>query len=338
VANLLLKHGPAVTTTDTTDSTPLHELCSGAWRQRVQRVGGWRALADLCALFLSHGADPNAANHAGDTPFTLVVQQLAQQQRGALAPEPDIRADIIACFLAHGADPNARVGERLSVLSVVCIGSHKPGSGGQGGLEKAHVEMARVLLEAGANIGQHDVENTFSARATPLMHLCGCAVLNSWSEKHAVLLMEHGAGAKGEGYNAPLYSLLDGRLFEFWAEVGDQGGKDGNGQEGAGVIGSMERMALELIRRGASMTQKGSWPGWETAPVECLKIELSQESQKGPLWVPAGFTELQKVAPAKAALVERRRADNGAIRAEIEAFKERLLQAERMRDDGNEGN
>jgi ankyrin repeat protein len=62
IANLLLKHGPPVTTADNAQSTPLHELCGGGWRQGFQRPGGWRALHALCNLLTGTRPSPSSWN------------------------------------------------------------------------------------------------------------------------------------------------------------------------------------------------------------------------------------------------------------------------------------
>ena len=59
VAALLIKYNACVNATDKWAFTPLHEA---AQKGRTQ----------LCALLLSHGADPTLKNQEGQTPLDLV--------------------------------------------------------------------------------------------------------------------------------------------------------------------------------------------------------------------------------------------------------------------------
>lgn len=241
-----------------------------------------------------------------------------------------IGPEIMECFLAHNADPNTMVTENMSALTLICKGSHEPGVG-QRGPTPAHVQMARILLEAGARPEPADLSVTakslFGAEGVPLMAVCGCDVLNTWSEQLASLLMGYGAEVGTTGFYSPLYCLLRGRLLGFWCEAVDKTNNRGvRVRYSASTVKSMHKIAVELVRRGAGMTGCGNWG---KTPVDCLKLELREISgEEGPLWVPAGD---KKVRKSEEALVEHRREDNEIIRGTIVAFKDCLLDEERRR-------
>jgi ankyrin repeat protein len=310
IAEVLLEHGPAVDTADMSGSTPLHDL----WRGRGQWDRHWRALFDICSKFLTCGAKPNYPDDKGDTPFTLVVQLLAQQETCT----PDIREDILRLFLDHAANANAVINGRTSVLSIVCIGCHRVG-GGQGGHAQAHVQMARQLLDSGAKLFKPDSKDYWRARAAPLMKLCNCSTLNTWSEQLANLLLDYNADPETTGWYMPLHQLLKNRLFGFWVEAGYQPSNDDESRRNA-TVDSMQRIALELVRRGASPTAPD--PRGDT-PLDYLKLEL----RDGPV---PGLERLQKIAPSKASLIDHC-TNNETIWRRVEVFRDQLLKAEAER-------
>lgn len=284
----------------------------------------------LCRLFLEHSANPNAYDNARELPFSLAMQQISHHKGIVPGQGLDIGPEIMACFLAHNANPNTMVTEDISVLSRVCGGSLEPGVG-QRGPTPAHVQMARILLEAGARPEPSDLaaisKEVFKAWGVPLMSVCGSDALNSSSEQLASLLMNYGVEVRIMGFYSPLYSLLRGRLLGFWCEAMENGNVGGTRvRYSASTVESMQKIAVELVRRGAGMSEREKW--W-ASPVDCLELKLRESpGEEGPLWVPAEGERLQK---SEEALVEHRRADNEAIRDSIVAFKDRLLDEERRR-------
>ncbi|RAK95653.1 ankyrin [Aspergillus ibericus CBS 121593] len=293
IAELLLEYGPAVDIADMSGSTPLHALCRG--RGLSDRY--WRALFNLYDLFLTHGANPNIPDCEGETPFTLVVRLLAHQETCPL----DITEDILRLFLDYTADANTLTYGAYSVLSIICIGYHRTG-GRPGGHAQVHVQMAKQLLGSGAKVFHSDSDD--GCKRAPLMVLCRVPALNRWSEQLARLLLDYNAEAKTTGSYRPLHRLLQCRLFDFAGRVR---GQSLNNNE---IVESIQMIALELIRRGASLTATDPW-GY--TPLDYLELEPGLDR----LWSTTGC--------------EASSLDIETIRRSVEVFRNHLLQAERMR-------
>jgi cytohesin len=106
-------------------------LRRGADPNAVDAENGQTALFDavknrrLLALLLEAGANPNVANHKGETPLTYCADWG--------------RLDEAECLLDHGADPNFRAGD------------DEPWPALHYAAHWGHLEVVKLLLSAGAD-------------------------------------------------------------------------------------------------------------------------------------------------------------------------------------------
>lgn len=113
--------------------------------------------ADVSSLLLQHGANPNVRSSHGDTPLSRAVWENAQ--------------DLVDLLLAYGADPGFGTSSSLPLHLAA---------------ERGNVEIARALLEQGADVNALDVW-----KRTPLV----AAVLSAagHASDMAELLIANGA-------------------------------------------------------------------------------------------------------------------------------------------------
>jgi len=113
--------------------------------------------ADVVALLLDRGADPNLADRTGMTPLYAAVD-LHTMQLGFGRPDPPPAVvagsvDIVKALLAHGANPNARLATRI-LKRVYTAGDGRLGKGATPYMRAARagdVALMKLLLAAGAD-------------------------------------------------------------------------------------------------------------------------------------------------------------------------------------------
>jgi ankyrin repeat protein len=113
--------------------------------------------ADVVALLLERGANPNLADRTGMTPLYAAVD-LHTMQLGFGRPDPPSAVvagsvDMVKGLLAHGADPNARLSTRI-LKRVYTAGDGKLGKGATAYMRAARagdVPLMKMLLGAGAD-------------------------------------------------------------------------------------------------------------------------------------------------------------------------------------------
>jgi hypothetical protein len=133
--------------------------------------------ADVCALLLARGADPNCVDMAGRPPLCGLL--LVPCEAGA---EAAVLATVVA-LIRGGVNVNARTGNGSTYLVVAC--------------QNHAVGVARALLDAGADASLGRVEGICS-RATPLL----CAVARQDLDL-ALLLVRHGVNPEFDASSRP---------------------------------------------------------------------------------------------------------------------------------------
>jgi ankyrin repeat protein len=130
--------------------------------------------ADVVALLLEKGANPNIADRTGMTPLYAAVDLHTMQLGfGRPDPRPSVVAgsvDMVKALLAHGADPNARLTSRI-LKRIYTAGDGKLAKGATAYMRAARagdVPLMKILQAAGADpaLGQDNGN-------TPLMLAAG---------------------------------------------------------------------------------------------------------------------------------------------------------------------
>jgi len=113
--------------------------------------------ADVVALLLARGANPNIADRTGMAPLYAAVDLHTMQLGfGRPDPPPSVVAgsvDMVKALLAHGANPNARLTTRI-LKRVYTAGDGKLGKGATPYMRAARagdVALMQILLAAGAD-------------------------------------------------------------------------------------------------------------------------------------------------------------------------------------------
>ena len=181
VAEMLLKHGAIVNTTNECGKTPLH-------------LAALKDHKDVAELLLSHGANVNAFDNNGGTPLGCATKKVAELllTYGAIVntnwsndycffytplSEATIfgHKDVVELLLAHGADRNPK-DKDFALIKAASYG---------------HKDVAELLLAHGANANAANCEGD-----TPLHFAAGAGC-----KAVAELLLAHKAGINTGNYD-----------------------------------------------------------------------------------------------------------------------------------------
>jgi ankyrin repeat protein len=205
---------------------------------------------DIATLLLTHGADPHANDEHGNTPVTKAA---AYGQ-----------VDVLKVLVAKRADVNRR-GRNGTLPLVAAIG----GLGTETGLER-RLEIARILIAAGADVNAHEPGNGY----TPLYFAAGPST--SHSDQMIQLLLAHGADVRAsDAHGTPLLVAVAGAgsrsavqlLLDRGADV-TVAGKTSTALSAAAYGGHLDVVSL-LLEHGADVNHRipGSPLEWDWLPL-----------------------------------------------------------------------
>jgi ankyrin len=225
IARALLDHGAKVNAENNRGETPFHRLsrgnvgeCLGVARLLLERGANINARAkghatplhlasddgffDVAQILVSCGADVNAKNDRDETPLFLLLEPSLECSRHS-----HIVLDFIRFLVEYGADANTRSEDNTTALHLAS--------------KFGEVEVARVLLNHGANVDAKDI------RGWSPIHQIVTADYCVGSDRLAVarLLLENNVdvNAQDENHETPLHLACDLGRLEFALVLMDHG-------------------------------------------------------------------------------------------------------------------
>lgn len=203
---------------------------------------------DIAELLISYGADLHAREGNGDTPLHAAAKYA--------------HSSVVELLILHGAQIDLTGQDGMTPLHNVAYGLI-------GGTVEARLKVARILLDAGADVNAREPNSGY----TPLRYAAGPSLSNS--PELAALLLQYGAGAGGDALRSSelVNAAASGDshtvqlLLDRGADV-NSANRDTTALGAASYACRFEIVSL-LLERGADVNRRaaGSRLEWQGSPL-----------------------------------------------------------------------